>query len=73
MHPIQHHRLAILCVSFVALALPALAGGAPRPAAKGAAGVDGARIAAADTEPQNWLAHGTHLRRAALQPAAADQ
>jgi quinohemoprotein ethanol dehydrogenase len=58
MHPIQQNRLAILCASFVALALPALAGGAVKPAAKGAASVDGARITAADTEPQNWLAHG---------------
>ncbi len=58
MRPIQHYRHAILCMSFVALALPALAGSAAKPAAKGAAGVDGARIAAADTEPQNWLAHG---------------
>jgi quinohemoprotein ethanol dehydrogenase len=58
MHPIQHNRLAILCTAFVALALPALAGSAAKPTAKGAAGVDGARIAAADTEPQNWLAHG---------------
>ena len=58
MHPILNNRLALLCLSCVALGLPALAGSAAKPAAKGAASVDGARIAAADSEPQNWLAHG---------------
>ena len=45
------HTRTMMALTVALLSLPALAGG-------GAATVDGARITAADREPQNWLAHG---------------
>ena len=37
------------------------------------ADVDGARIAAADRDPGNWMTHGRTYRGRALQPARGDQ
>ena len=50
--------LAIFCLAGLASNEASLAKAVAKPAAKGTTAVDGARIAAADKEPQNWLAHG---------------
>jgi len=60
---------AFTCLSTLALALPASAAPPSRPA-KGPATVDGARIAAADAEPQNWLAHGRTYGEQRFSPLA---
>jgi quinohemoprotein ethanol dehydrogenase len=50
--------LSAVVITTSALSLASPAPAAERKSAGGAASVDGARIIAADREPQNWLAHG---------------
>jgi quinohemoprotein ethanol dehydrogenase len=61
--------LAFTCLSALALALPAPAA-QPNRQAKGPGTVDGARIAAADAEPRNWLAHGRTYGEQRFSPLA---
>jgi len=51
-------RMRLLSLLAIALCTAGTAAPASAGSAGGAATVDGARVAAADAEPQNWLAHG---------------
>ena len=70
----QHHRRSLLLSAVVlttsALSLASPAAVAESKSAGGVAGVDGARIATADREPQNWLAHGRTYDEQRYSPLA---
>ncbi len=70
----QHHCRSLL-LSAVVLTTSALSLASPAAVAEsksvgGVAGVDGARIATADREPQNWLAHGRTYDEQRYSPLA---
>ena len=62
--------LVLLFTTGIAVTVSAFGASAARSAAKGPAAVDGARIAAADSEPQNWLAHGRTYSEQRFSPLA---
>jgi len=62
-------RQRLLVATFAAMSIVS-AGAASARSAGGAATVDGARIAAADAEPQNWLAHGRTYGEQRYSPLA---
>ena len=70
----QHRRrsfiLSAVAITTSALSLASPAAVAERKAAGGVASVDGARIVAADREPQNWLAHGRTYDEQRYSPLA---
>jgi quinohemoprotein ethanol dehydrogenase len=66
----RHHVLAATCVVAALCGAPAGAGAPSQKPAGGAATVDGARIIAADSEPQNWLAHGRTYGEQRFSPLA---
>jgi quinohemoprotein ethanol dehydrogenase len=67
----QSHRLLLAATVVVAIAGSlALPTRAASDSAGGAATVDGARVAAADREPQNWLAHGRTYGEQRYSPLA---
>jgi quinohemoprotein ethanol dehydrogenase len=70
MSQFQRHR--VLAATLVATALGGVSAWAavPSSAAGGAATVDGARIIAADREPQNWLTHGRTYGEQRFSPLA---
>lgn len=67
-----HRRrfLSAVVITTSALSLASPAADAERKPAGGAASVDGARIVAADDEPQNWLAHGRTYDEQRYSPLA---
>ena len=70
----QHRRRSLLLSAFVlttsVLSLASPAAVAESKSVGGVAGVDGARIATADREPQNWLAHGRTYDEQRYSPLA---
>jgi len=68
----KHHRTTLAVATLLCCAAVAALAADPSPAAAagGAATVDGARIAAADREPQNWLAHGRTYGEQRYSPLA---